>query len=329
MSTNRIIDLTVKELSFSITKQEEQELEALIGKNDKNRKVYEDTKTTWEKSKNYSIDIKVDAEASWNSFRKRLTKEPQTKVFTFSLFYKVAAAIIISIGIGIAVYNPWSSNIYKTGIGEILEVELPDRSLITLNENSSLTLSQSFNEEFRSVEFEGEAYFDIAENPERPFIIESKSSEIRVLGTSFNVDARKDREYVEVDVTSGRVSLSEIGNTSNQIILTVGMKGKFEPKTSQLVSVEYENQNFQSWRTDLLVFDDLKMSEVLNDMEEYFDIAVSAENEDILNCTFTSTFSKPTVEEVVEVLSLTLDLDYQKEGNQYTLVGEGCKEIQK
>ncbi len=328
MSIDRVIDLSVKKLSDSITRDELVELNAFISESEEFKQVHEEAISTWEESGKYAPKVAADAEASWSTFQEKLHKKPQAKVFTLSPLYKVAAAILVAVGLSVSIFNPWGSERYVTEAGEMLEVTLADQSVITLNENSSLTVSRTFNEDLRSVEFVGEAYFDIAENPEKPFIIQSRSSEIKVLGTSFNVDAREELEALEVDVTSGRVSLSEIGNVKNQVILAIGMKGIFNPKSKELVSIESENENFQAWRTDLLVFDDLKMTNVLQDMEEYFEIDISASNEDILNCTFTSTFSKPTIDEVIEIISLTLDLDYQQSGDQYTLTGEGCKEVQ-
>lgn len=328
MSIERVIDLTVKKLSSSISKKETDELESLISDNGELRKVFEETVETWKQSGAFVPKIHSDAEASWSRFKEKIQAKSEPKVFTFSPFYKVAAAIIIAVGLGISFFNPWNTEHYVTQAGEILEIELADHSVITLNELSSLTVSKAFNKEERLVDFEGEAYFNIAENPQKPFIIQSNSSEIRVLGTSFNVDARKERTSVEVDVTSGRVSLSEIGNPSNRILLTMGMKGTFNSESKELVSVEFENQNFQAWRTEVLVFDDLKMSTVLDDMEEYFGVDLSVENEAILNCTFTSSFTSPTLEEVVEILSLTLDLDYTETGNKYTFTGVGCVETQ-
>ncbi len=329
MSIERVIDLSVKQLSGTVTNEELSELEELISENDELLKVYEEAVSTWEKSNNFVPKVSADAEASWNSFQRRLREKPQTKVFTLSPFYKIAAVIVISMGLGISFFNVWDTESYITKEGEKLEVALADQSLITLNENSSLTISRAFNKEFRTVRFEGEAYFDVAENPQKPFIIETGSSQIRVLGTSFNVDARKEKKLVEVDVTSGRVSLSEIGDSSYQVILTIGMKGIFNSESKELISLESENENFQAWRTELLVFDDLKMDKVLGDIEDYFEVDISASNKEILNCTFTSTFSKPTIREVVEILSLTLDLEYQQVGDQYTLTGEGCTEVQK
>ncbi|MBO6522526.1 MAG: FecR domain-containing protein [Balneolaceae bacterium] len=328
MSTNRVIDLSVKKLSGTITGEELSELEAFISENDELLKVHEEAVTIWEKSNKYVPKVSIDAETSWNSLQRRLKEKPQANVFSLSQFYKIAAAIAISIGLGVSAFNLWDTERYVTNEGEKLEVSLADQSLITLNENSSLTISRVFNKEFRMVVFEGEAYFDITENPEKPFIIETNSTEIRVLGTSFNVDARSEKKSVEVDVTTGLVSLTEIDNSSNQVVLSSGMKGIFNSESKELVSLESENENFQAWRTEVLVFDDLKMPRVLSDIEEYFEIDISASNEDILNCTFTSTFSKPTVREVVEILSLTLDLEYQQVGDQYTLTGEGCKEVQ-
>ncbi len=328
MSSERIIDLAVKEISGSISEEEEAELKELLKESEENKAIYSDTLLRWNSSSEYKPKVLVDAQTSWNSFQARLEQAPKVKVFSLAPFYKVAAAMLVAIGLGLAIYNPWSKVEYSTGPEETLEIVLADNSVITLNELSLLKLSRSFNENERGVEFEGEAYFEIAENPDKPFIIQSRDSEIRVFGTSFNVDSREDNELVEVDVTSGRVSLSEIGNQTNQVILTVGMKGTFSSLNKELVGLNSEDQNFQAWRTDLLVFDDLKLSKVLKDMEEYFRANLSVSNEEILNCTFTSTFSKPKIEEVVEVLSLTLDLEYQKVGEEYIFTGEGCKEVQ-
>lgn len=328
MSIERVIDLTVKELSASITQDEEAELMELKASSAEHVEAYDEAVKSWKKAGGYTSAVTINTEKSWNRFQSELTKETPAKVFDLRPFFKVAAAILVAISLSVVVWNPWGSVSYTTGIGEVLEVTLADQSVITLNESSTLLVSKSFNEIDRRVEFDGEAYFDIAEDENKAFIIQSNQYEIAVLGTSFNVDAKNGSEFVEVDVTSGRVSLTEIDDESNQILLTKGMKGSLNPENNKLVAVSYENENFQAWRTKQLQFDDLRMQEVIQDMEEYFGESISISNAEILSCNFTSTFDEPSLEEVLEILSLTLDLSYQKEGEIYIITGNGCSEIQ-
>tara|TARA_R110000868_G_scaffold259361_5_gene517314 strand:- start:78564 stop:79553 length:990 start_codon:yes stop_codon:yes gene_type:complete len=328
MSVKRIIELTVREVSGSITQSESDELKTLISKSETNKQIYSDTLETWKKSGDYSVKLDINAEASWESFQQKTKQKSVPKLFTLHPIYKVAATIIIVVGLGLAVFNPWKTVKYSTELGETLEVVLEDQSVITLNELSSLVVAKSFNEEDRKIEFLGEAYFDIAENPDKPFIIHSKNSEIRVLGTTFNVDAKEETEVVEVDVTSGRVSFSEVENQSNLVILTKGMKGTFDLKDKGLISQNFENENFQAWRTNILEFDDLSMSHVIEDIQEYFGKEVSIANQEILRCNFTSSFSEPSINEVLDILSITLDLTFEREGNVFVLSGKGCTEIE-
>ena len=323
MSTERIFDLIAKEISGTLSEEETRELQSLKAEKPE---LYSTVIRDWDKAGSFNLAHTPDTEASWARFQEAIQDAPAAPVFSFSPFYKVAAAVIIAVGLGLVFFNPWSAQEYITKAGEKLEVTLPDQSVITLNEMSSLTLARSFNEKERFVEFTGEAYFDIAENPDKPFIIQSGISEVRVLGTSFNVDAREDKEFVEVDVTSGRVSLSEIGNSSNQVLLTKGMSGQLSTSSRLLAATEYSNENFQAWKTKQLEFEDILMTEVADDMEEYFGKEIGFENDAITSCKFTSSFSEPTIEEVLQILALTLDLRFSETEQGYILQGNGCSE---
>ena len=324
MNTERLADLIAKEISGSLT---EEEAGALEQARRNHPDLYASLTQKWEHAGKFNLAHIPDTEASWEKFEARIEQTQETVFSRLSPFYKIAAAIVIAVALSVAYFNPWAVEEYITGVGETLEVVLPDASVITLNESSSLTLSGAFNEEERLVEFTGEAYFDIAENPEKPFIIQSGVSEIRVLGTSFNVDAREEGAFVKVDVTSGRVSLSEIGNSTNQVLLTRGMSGQLSRETKLLASSEYRNENFQAWKTRQLNFEDIPMAEVADDFRDFFGENIRFENDAIQSCRFTSFFSQPTVKEVLEVLTLTLDLSYTQTGDGYILQGEGCAEM--
>lgn len=326
MKEDRLIQLTTKECLETISGDEKEELSAIV-KEERYQKIYSDLIQEWELAGKFQLKNKGDVDKAWSNFQSLVQEtKPKSKIYTFRPFLKVAAAILITVSLSLIFFNSWNTQEYETGIGETLEVILEDKSVILLNESSTLSISKVFNEEDRLVQFSGEAYFDIARDTERPFIIESKVSRITVLGTSFNVDARPGVETIQVDVTSGRVSLSEIGKEEDQIFLTEGMRGILDITNRELVSKTYSNENFLSWSSNTLEFKDLKMEEVIEDISKHFNTEITINNEAILNCNFTSTFTQPTIEEVLKVMTLTLDLSYDKSGEEYVLGGKGCTE---
>lgn len=326
MKEDRLIQLTTKECLETISGDEKEELSAIV-KEERYQKIYSDLIQEWELAGKFQLKNKGDVDKAWSNFQSLVQEtKPKSKIYTFRPFLKVAAAILITVSLSLIFFNSWNTQEYETGISETLEVILEDESVILLNESSTLSISKVFNEEDRLVQFSGEAYFDIARDIERPFIIESRGSLITVLGTSFNVDARPGDETIQVDVTSGRVSLSEIGKEEDQIFLTEGMRGILDITNRELVSKTYSNENFLSWSSNTLEFKDLKMEEVVEDISKHFKTEVKINNEAILNCNFTSTFTEPTIEEVLKVMTLTLDLSYVKSGEEYVLSGEGCTE---
>lgn len=325
MKKDRLIYLTGKELTDVLSSSEAEELENLLAENKEFQKLNSQLKKDWETAGRYKLSMESNVEDSWKKLQQRIQVKPQNRVLFLHPIVRVAAVILLTIGIGWFVLNPFGNIKYETGVGEELVVQLSDNSVITLNESSFLKVNHNFGDKTRQVEFRGEAYFDISKNPEKAFIINTRNSQIEVLGTSFNVDA-KDGEIVQVDVTSGRVSLSELGKKEHGIILTKGMSGFFNSINSSLVSSEYVNQNFQAWRTNTLEFNDISMDKVIDDLSEYFKIEIESENEAILSCNLTSSFTNPTLDEVLGVISVTLDLTIQKNGQMYQLEGKGCTE---
>ena len=96
---------------------------------------------------------------------------------------------------------------------DIKSFDLPDNSGILLDQGSSLTYAGDYNNVDRQVELVGRAFFDVEENPDVPFIIRTKNTQIKVLGTSFNVDSRPESDDVEVSVVSGKVLFSADGSS--------------------------------------------------------------------------------------------------------------------
>lgn len=206
---------------------------------------------------------------------------------------------------------------------KIITIYLPDSSKVYINKNSNLSyLASSFESGKRLVQLSGEAYFNIMPNPEKPFIIHSDKSIIEVLGTSFNLKSIPNSEAVIVE--EGKVSLVRKSDPKSELILTQGKKGYIDSK-GQLKKTKATNPNELSWKTKKLIFTKTPMEEVVKEIEKYFSIDIEIAEPKILNCKYTGVFENPTKENVLKIISLSINGTYQEENNVYKLMGKGCK----
>ncbi|MEX0772800.1 MAG: FecR domain-containing protein [Balneolales bacterium] len=196
--------------------------------------------------------------------------------------------------------------------GQNKVITLSDGSSIRLNSHSEIVVAADFGKDNREIELKGEAYFDIAHNADKPFIISTKGSAIRVLGTSFNVKA-SDND-VQVAVVEGSVSLSSNAEAEEErsVVLT---QGQFGYLNEQGIDVEDHGvENYLSWMRGRLVFDDLKMDQVCTQLERIYDAQCSFSDESLKNLSLTTNISGESLEKVISVISQTLEISYERNG---------------
>src|SRR5690625_914128 len=134
------------------------------------------------------------------------------------LILKIAASILVAAMASLLVYTSgvfseqgelFAETVLSTEADQQREVTLHDGTVVYLNENSTVTLSDGYLHTDRNVRLEGEAFFDVAHNAELPFIIQTNYSEVEVLGTSFNVKSHPESGLIEVAVVDGSVSFKD------------------------------------------------------------------------------------------------------------------------
>ncbi len=241
-------------------------------------------------------------------------------------FLKIAASVAVLLLCAWGLYF-FSFNdkviVRESGI-EKTRFLLPDSTEIWLNEGSTITYNEDFVKDERMVKLSGEAFFDVKKNKDIPFIILADKAKIRVLGTSFNVKAYDHRPTTEVFVVSGKVSLSTVKQGSQAILLHPNEKGILSKKNDAVSLEVEEDQNALAWKSKNLTFKKARLSEVIETVEDYFDIKIIVKNPELLECRFTSTFNDPDVAEILETLRLSLNLSVTQQGDNYMLDGQGC-----
>ncbi|EMR00647.1 FecR family protein [Cesiribacter andamanensis] len=198
------------------------------------------------------------------------------------------------------------------------EFSLPDRSAVHLRGRSELAYLES--ERARSLRFSGQAFFQVARQEQRPFLIHAGGMQVQVLGTSFFVKALVGRP-LEVGVASGRVAVDYQGE---KYLLKEGELIRFVPGETARVQ-PIQDVNYFSWHTDKLDFQQSPLREVVPALERHYDIRLETTGSALLNCRFTGSFEGIALEELLEVICYSLDLSVERlENRTYLLSGAGC-----
>ncbi|NOU58590.1 FecR family protein [Marinifilum caeruleilacunae] len=272
------------------------------------------------------IREKYNSDHAWNQVHSRISK-PDNKNMSilanqnFKRVLQFAAMIVLVIGLGLVsnkVYKDYLSP-YKTFISKAEDssktIVLADGSTVTLNGEAKLVYPKKFNSATRNVSLEGEAFFDIAKNPEKAFIITVKGAEIKVLGTSFNVIAQEDK--VEVLVESGKVQFSELENNEESVILE---KGDFAVlKENSLNKTLMNDDNYLSWKTQKMVFRGMPLKDVAKVIERTYRVKVEFESNDIANEKINTTFIQDPLNVVLTNICMSKSLTYEKKGQTITI----------
>lgn len=317
MNKEFYIELIYKSLSGELSDGEKGQLEDWLSAKPEHQKELETIEKMWGMSTNFTKDIEVDLDKDFAQLQQKIQSEPQQLVKEAVIrqlpqkenhqrktsWWKpmsVAAAFILLAGAFYIFINNKTVQMLALQTGdEQKEVTLADGSKVWLNENSKLIYPNKMDDAKRIVKLQGEAFFDIERNEKQPFIIETNSANVEVLGTSFQVTAYETTK-TEVIVKTGKVALGK-KNYEKPIVMTAGQQGVYNSETNvySFSQEQYVNMNQLSWQTNVLDFNDLRLEIVLEDIEKYFDIELTLTNQDLLNCSFGGIFNEPKQQETL------------------------------
>lgn len=257
-------------------------------------------------SSTHSPQGKFSAEESYGMLQQRL--EPtrrKRKVLSIRYAAAVAAGLVLLIGFGWMFYSyqrPAPVLVAFTGAATQL-IQLPDGSKVTLNRHSQLSYPQTFGKE-RMVELNGEAYFEVSKNPEKPFRVKTNGVTVSVLGTHFNVNAYAADSLVETTLLEGSVAVSDNRN-GNQVILSPNETAVYRKANGMLtLHSESDAGNEISWCKGILSFDNTPMGEIARELSHYFNVNIRIKSGDLRNYKLSARFKQDeTLEEILDMLA--------------------------
>lgn len=321
----RIIQLFIKEQANDLTEAEQLELQQYLV-SPEYKSIYDDLQNQWQSAGKLKAAPHADTQASWERIERELPSRSRSLSFT-SAILRVAAILLVGLSIAFYFFYSTSQSIEQlTGAGEKREITLPDGSYVYLNENSRVAYTAAFGKKERTLTFQGEAFFEVKRDEAKPFTINTDEATVQVLGTSFNVESYPHQNYTAVSVTSGKVSFTNRDDGAS-VILEKGMYALLDKATGKLTTTLPNFNNADFWRTGLLVYENASVTEVVTDLNKHFETTIQIENKSIGTCKFTSSFQHPSVEEVLEIMTASMNLQFEKTSTGYSLTGEGCNQF--
>lgn len=200
-------------------------------------------------------------------------------------------------------------------------IQLPDGTVVNLNAESSITFLEDFTDSIRQVSLVGEAFFDVAENRERPFIVSSAGIDTRALGTSFNVKAYEEDQHVQVVLASGTVKVTQSQEKNcEEVILRPGEKALVGKQTNTIHKQQADLHTTLAWKDNLLVFHQASSEKVFATLERWYGVKIIfSENFSGDSWRFTGEFKDENLENVLLSISYIKEFKYQINNKAVTI----------
>ena len=327
-------ELLVRYLAGEATPPEHRQVDDWLAADPKNQRYAQDLRRLWERSAAAGDFAAFDAEADWRQVRARMNpnwgksdRPPVRLGNRWQPWQRIAVAVVLLLGLVLGLGGPvrryLSGNEKSTVAGtEPVRIILSDGTKVALNAGARLSYPERFWGAQRAVTLTGEAFFEVAENKEKPFVITSGAVSTRVLGTSFVVNAPR-ADSVLVTVLTGKVALSALGREGGRLVMTPGQRGTY--RKGRLTKAPNPDPNFRSWQTGTLTFRNTPLAAVVRDLERHYRKPIRLGPAPLDACRLTSSFSHQPLPEVLAELQLVLPIRVETRGDTLLLTGEGCR----
>ncbi|WP_341839177.1 FecR family protein [Chitinophaga caseinilytica] len=209
---------------------------------------------------------------------------------------------------------------------------LPDGSRVVLGKGARIAYNLLMDGSKREVKLTGEAFFDVVPNPQQPFYIYTDKMVVKVLGTSFRVKASGAEESVAV--STGKVSVYLKGQDLEQRAASIVMPRqlcRYEAALQELVTEDFGGnfvQEAELAKLKTLVFEEAPVAEVLRALETHYAIPITFDADTFKNCYITLTLGNESLEEILKVITRTIDASYTMSTYGIRVEGNGCQNEQ-
>jgi ferric-dicitrate binding protein FerR (iron transport regulator) len=361
-STDNLISSYLK---GEITPEETRELANWIKLNKANKQYFDECCEIWITCKASLKNPGYNVQQGFWKFKQKIKTEEDlrsgtNKISIFKIITRYAAIFIVAFSLGgLLFYYIGRNRIAYPGqriselivpLGSRAHFSLPDGSIVTLNAGSILKYDNHFGINERVVQLEGEGYFKVAKDAERPFIVKTAFINVTALGTEFNIKAYSLDKTIETTLVNGSIKIEPLTDdnkgkitvlkpnqkltfykeNSNIVDETTGPEEKIETgikpikvqKTRAIHSLVKEDVNVEpvvSWKENRWIFEQQSLEMIAIELERKFDVQIVFESERLKTRRFTGIITAEPIEQVLEVMSISAPINFKLKGRVVTL----------
>jgi transmembrane sensor len=205
-----------------------------------------------------------------------------------------------------------ATNTLYVPAGQRAQITLQDGTTVWLNAQSTLTYPSHFAGKERKVTLTGEAFFDVAKNPRKPFIVESQDIRLKVLGTQFNVYNYPKAGYSRIALVEGSVKISWNDNESDHVMLKPNQEVILQGGKATIC--EITNPNHFLWKDGIYCFENERLLDIIEQLQLYYDVTIRVKDPEIFNVRYTGKFrQRDGIDEILRIIRkihpFTMDKD--------------------
>ena len=273
----------------------------------------------WQEFSEETSENKKDLNSVLDQLKQKIANQKPVVNFRIRAqrFYTRAAAILLLPLILYSIYSTFFSH-QSTEMSAAIEIvsphgartkfQLPDGTLGWLNGGSSLKYTNTFLTK-RNIDLVGEAWFEVAHNEKRPFVVHTKVLDVQVLGTKFNVTAFPEENVTEVVLLEGKVKVNGYNGLYSADVKP-DQKLTYDNNLLSGTIQEVKASQFSAWKDGLMVFRNEPLSEVLKRVSRWYNVDIVLNDPELEKFRYRATFQEEQVEEVIRLISLTVPIEY-------------------
>ncbi len=312
-------DLIISKLKEDLDADGERQLAGWLA-DAENKAIYDELQGVWEKVRAKVVDYTPDTDYYWKELTRRMdaveeaqpTPVPPSRSVHFRR-YIAAACITVAVFlsatlyIGIKIGRPQLAQQTYSNWGGKSEAMLPDGTQVWIHSKTSLAYSTRYLSANRVVSLSGEAYFDVAHDKDKPFIVETEGMRVVVHGTKFNVEAFPNSENIFVSLKEGSVSLE---TEREQRFLQPGETATFNKRSHNLRIEKGDVDLAVCWASEQMVFRDKPLSEICRFLSKWYNVKINLSPELGDKFRYTFTLRHEPLEEILRIMARINPMTY-------------------
>lgn len=311
-------DLLVKYLHNECSEDETQIVRNWLQADSANVKILDELNEIQILTSSSNTDINPDSENEWQKIvtRARSNTKPAGKIYFLNIQPKIwcIAAAFLFICALYVVYNQFLTQkaqhvieIFSSG-KEIEQHTLPDKSQIWLTPESKIHYPENFSDNRREITLEGEAFFDIAKDSAKPFIIKTEKTKIEILGTSFTYRSFKKEGQDILIVNSGKVAFYDLENSGNFVIVEAGYTAIYDHTLKTIEKRKNTGINLFALKTGRMIFENESLENITLGLSKYYKKYFSLTDSLLKKTRLTITFDNLPEKQALRMLEVALDI---------------------